>query len=45
MSSSTIRASTSTISNQQTVDNNGTKSVYECIIENKDICDTWEQKE
>ena len=21
------------------------KSVYECIIENKDICDTWEQKE
>ena len=32
MSSSTIRASTSTISNQQTVDNNGTKSVYECIL-------------
>lgn len=21
------------------------KSVYECIIENRDICDTWEQKE
>lgn len=21
------------------------KSIYECIIENKDICDTWEQKE
>ena len=21
------------------------KSVYECIVENKDICDTWEQKE
>ena len=21
------------------------KSVYECIIENKDICDTWEQKD
>ena len=21
------------------------KSVYECIIENKDICNTWEQKE
>jgi hypothetical protein len=21
------------------------KSVYECIIENKDVCDTWEQKE
>jgi hypothetical protein len=21
------------------------KSVYECIVENKDICDTWEEKE
>ncbi len=21
------------------------KSVYECIVENRDICDTWEQKE
>ena len=21
------------------------KSVYECLIKNKDICDTWEQKE
>ena len=24
---------------------NNDKSIYECIIENKDICNTWEQKE